>query len=96
MSEEGPAKRVNPKMNRGSFRLQFTIWSVWTALQLLAITNNILGVDGWAFGEYLNVIMLILGLAAPGYLLHVRRRDEHFRRANEEQRADWERRGRAL
>jgi hypothetical protein len=43
MSEEGPAKRVNPKMNRGSFRLQFTIWSVWTALQLLAITNNVLG-----------------------------------------------------
>ncbi|MHA7146299.1 hypothetical protein ACX80U_16440 [Arthrobacter sp. TmT3-37] len=96
MSEEGPAKRVNPKMNRGSFRLQFTIWSVWTALQLLAITNNVLGGEHWAFGEYLNVIMLILGLAALGYFLRVRRRDEHFWRAEEERRADWERRGRSL
>jgi hypothetical protein len=96
MSEEGPAKRVNPKMNHGSFWLQFVIWSAWCGLQLLAITNNILGGKDWAFGEYLNVIMLILGLVGLGYLLHVRRHDEHFWRAEDERRADWERRGRAL
>lgn len=96
MSDESPTERADPKMNRGSFRLQFAIWSVWVALQLLLITDNILSGEAWAFGEYLNVSMLVLGLAILGRLLHVRRRDEHFWRAEEERRADWERRGRAL
>ncbi len=83
-------------MNRGSFRLQFIIWSVWTALQSLVIISNTLGSDEWAFGEYLNVFMLLLGLTALGRLLYVRRRDKDFWRIEEALRADWERRGRAL
>lgn len=96
MSEENPRKRVDPKMDRGSFRLQFIIWSVWTALQFLAVTVNALSGTAWAFADYLNLLMLVLGLAALGYLLYVRRRDENFWRDEEERRADWERRGRAL
>ena len=83
-------------MNRGSFRLQFIIWSVWIALQLLVITGHIRSGEDWAFGEYLHVVMLVMGSAALGRLFHVRRRDEHFWVAEEGRRADWERRGRAF
>lgn len=47
-------------------------------------------------GKYLNVLMLVIGLAALEYLLHVRRRDKKFWRADEERPADWERRCRVL
>lgn len=96
MSDDKSAKRVEPRMNRGNFRLQFIIWSVWTVLQLLLFLGNILSGEEWAFSEYLTAISLLLGLVFLGYLLYVRRRDEHHWKAEEERRADWERRGRAL
>ncbi|MHA7240488.1 hypothetical protein [Arthrobacter sp. TMS1-12-1] len=96
MSDDKSAKRVEPRMNRGSFRLQFIIWSVWTVLQLLLFIGNVLSGEEWAFGEYLSAAALLLGLTFLGYLLYVRRRDEHHWRAEEERQADWERRGRAL
>lgn len=96
MSEDEPAKRDKPRTNRGSFRLQFIIWSVWTVLQSLVLIGHTLSGEEWAFGHYLSVAALLLGLTFLAHLLYVRRRDEHHWRVEEERRADWERRGRAL
>jgi hypothetical protein len=83
-------------MNRKSFRLQFILWSVWTVLQLLAFISNALSGERWSSFEYVSAAGLLLGLGYLGYLLHVRRRDEHHWVVEEARRADWERRGRAL
>ncbi|THJ65778.1 hypothetical protein E8P82_10840 [Arthrobacter echini] len=96
MSDESSARRVHATTNRGSFRLLFMTWSVLTALQLFAVMINVLGGQDWAFAEYLNVFMVVLGFAVLGYLVQLRRRDEHLWREDEERRADWDRRGRAL
>jgi hypothetical protein len=96
MSDDELSKRVEPKMNRGSFRLQFVIWSLWTVLQLFVFIGNALSGEEWATYEYVSAAGLLLGLVYLGYLLYVRRRDEHHWVIEEARRADWERRGRAL
>ena len=83
-------------MNRGSFRFQLILWSVWTVVQLFLFIGNTLSGEEWALGEYLNIAMLLLGLVFLGYLLYVHRHDERHWKVEEERRADWERRGRAL
>lgn len=96
MSDESSAGKVRPTTNRGNFRLLFVMWSAMTALQLFAVMVNVFGGQDWAFREYLSVFIVVVGLAALGYLAHLRRRDEHLWTAEEGRRADWDRRGRAL
>lgn len=96
MSAESSAGKVRPTTNRGNFRLLFVMWSAMTALQLFAVMVNVFGGQDWALGEFFDLLMVVVGLAALGYLAHLRRRDEHLWTAEEERRADWDRRGRAL
>lgn len=97
MSEaENGTKRFVPGMTRGSFRLQFVLWSIWTLLQLVTVVGNLVlgtGQDAW---DYLYLAALLLGLVALGFLLYVRHRDSRFWEEDEAKSADWERRGRAL
>ena len=83
-------------MTRGSFRVQFVLWSAWSVLQLVMLIGNLVAGTIWDLGDYLSVIALILGAAFLGFLLYVRHHDGHFWEEEEAERAEWERRGRAL
>ncbi|WP_091557583.1 hypothetical protein [Arthrobacter sp. ok362] len=90
------SKRLQPKITRGGFRVQFVLWSMWTALQLVIVVRNLFSGSVWDLGDYLFLAGLILGVAFLGFLLHVRHHDGHFWEAEETKRDDWDRRGRAL
>ena len=96
MSEANGPKRLQPRMTRGSFRVQFVLWSAWSVLQLVMLIGNLVAGTIWDLGDYLSVIALILGAAFLGFLLYVRHHDGHFWEEEEAERAEWERRGRAL
>lgn len=96
MSEANGSKRLQPKMTRGGFRVQFVLWSLWTALQLVMVVGNLVMGTVWDLGDYLSLAGLILGAAFLGFLLYVRRHDGHFWEEEEAKRDDWDRRGRAL
>jgi ATP/ADP translocase len=83
-------------MTRGGFRVQFVLWSAWSALQLVMLVGHLIEGTVWDLGGYLSVMALILGMAFLGFLLYVRHHDGHFWEQEEAQRAEWERRGRAL
>ena len=83
-------------MTRGSFRIQFVLWTAWSVLQLVMLIGNLVAGTIWDLGDYLSVIALILGAAFLGFLLYVRHHDGHFWEEEEAGRAEWERRGRAL
>lgn len=94
-AEEHP-KRLQPKMTRGGFRVQFVLWSIWTALQFVIVVRKLVLGTAWNLGEYLFLAGLILGVAFLGFLLYVRHHDGHFWEDEEAKRADWDRRGRSL
>jgi hypothetical protein len=96
MSEAKEPKRLQPKMTRGGFRVQFVLWSLWTALQLVMVARNLVVGTVWDPGDYLSLAGLILGVASLGLLLYVRHHDGHFWEEEEAKRANWDRRGRAL
>lgn len=96
MSEAKGPKTLQPKMTRGGFRVQFVLWSFWTALQLVMTVRNLAGGTVWDLGNYLSLAGLILGAAFLGFLLYVRHHEGHFWEEDEAKRADWDRRGRAL
>ena len=96
MSEANGPKRLQPRMTRGSFRVQFVLWSAWSVLQLVMLIGNLVAGTIWDLGDYLSVIALILGAAFLGFLLYVRHHDGHFWEEEEAERAEWEWRGRAL
>jgi hypothetical protein len=83
-------------MTRGGFRVQFVLWSLWTALQLVMLARNLVVGTVWDLGDYLSLAGLILGVASLGFLLYVRHHDGHLWEEEEAKRADWDRRGRAL
>ena len=93
---EGHHGRLQPQMTRGSFRIQFVLWSIWTALQLVIVVGNLVMGSVWDLGDCLYLAALSLGVAFLGFLLYVRHRDGHFWKDEEAKRADWDRRGRAL
>jgi hypothetical protein len=96
MAEPAVHKRLQPKMTREAFRIQFVLWSIWTALQLVVVVINLVAGTVWDLGDYLSLTALILGVAFLGFLLYVRHHDGHFWKEEEAKRADWDRRGRAL
>ncbi|ALV47113.1 hypothetical protein MB46_18085 [Arthrobacter alpinus] len=96
MSEDEVPKRLQPKMTRGGFRVQFIWWSIWTALQLVIIVMKLIFESVWDLSDYLFVAAVILGLVALGFLLYVRHHDGHFWDAEDATRDDWDRRGREL
>lgn len=83
-------------MTRGGFRLQFVLWSIWTALQLVAVIINMIVETHWDWGDYLFLTGLIFGVGVLGFLLYVRHHDGHFWEEEEAKKADWDRRGKAL
>lgn len=89
-------KRLQPKMTRGTFRVQIVLWSVFLALQLVVLINNFSKGSAWDLGEYLSLAMVILAAIYLARLLYVRHYDGHFWDEEEAARADWDRRGRAL
>jgi hypothetical protein len=50
MSEAKGPKRLQPKMTRGGFRVQFALWSLWTALQLVLVVRNLAVGTVWDLG----------------------------------------------
>jgi len=96
MAEPTAHKRLQPKMTRGAFRIQFVLWSISTALLLVVVVVNLVAGTVWGLGDYLSLTALILGVAFLGFLLYVRHHDGHFWEEEEAKRADWDRRGRAL
>ena len=96
MSEANGPKRLQPRMTRGSFRVQFVLWSAWSVLQLVMLIGkfsrgNHLGSRGLSVGHRVDS-----GRAFLGFLLYVRHHDGHFWEEEEAERAEWEWRGRAL
>jgi hypothetical protein len=83
-------------MTRGGFRIQFVLWSIWTALQMVVVIINVARRTVWDLGDYLFLAVLVLGLTFLGYLLYVRHYDGHFWEEEEALRREWDRRGRAL
>jgi hypothetical protein len=94
MSEVEGQKRLQPRMTRGGFRWQLTLWVVLTLnpiWQLVARVN-----EPWDGFHYFLVAWLALCLASLAFLLYVRHHDGHFWDEEEDRRADWDRRGRQL
>ncbi|MFF1385194.1 hypothetical protein ACFVWT_16665 [Arthrobacter sp. NPDC058288] len=96
MSEAERPKSLQPKMTRGGFRVQFVLWSLWSALQLVMVVRNMAVGTVWDLGDYLSLAGLILGVASLGFLSYVRPHGGRFWEEEEAKRADWDRRGRAL
>lgn len=96
MPEDESPKRLPPKMTRGGYRLQFIVWSIWTALQLVIVVMKLIFESIWDISDYLFVGSLILGVVVLGFLLYVRHHDGHFWEAEEATRDEWDRRGREL
>jgi hypothetical protein len=89
-------QRLQPKMTRGGFRVQFVLWSIWTALRFVLVIRNLASGTVWNLGEYLLLSALMFGMAFLGFLLYVRQHDGHFCEEEEAKRAEWDRRGRTL
>ncbi|WP_104140613.1 hypothetical protein [Arthrobacter sp. ZGTC131] len=96
MAEAEGHKRLQPRMSRGGFRIQFVLWSIMAGLQMVIMVGNLLRGIVWDLGEYLALSVLILAVTYRAFLLHVRHHDGHFWDEEEAIRADWDRRGRAL
>lgn len=76
--------------------MQFIVWSIWTALQLVIVVMKLIFESIWDISDYLFVGTLILGVVVLGFLLYVRHHDGHFWKAEEATRDEWDRRGREL
>lgn len=96
MSQARRSKRLQPKMTRGSFRVQVVVWTAWTVLQLILVVLRLATLTVWDLGDYLSIAGLLLGILSLTYLLYVRHRDGHFWDEEAAEQDDWERRGRAL
>lgn len=83
-------------MTRGSFRVQFFVWTAWTALQLILVVLRLATLTVWDLGDYSALAGLLLGIVSLTYLLYVRHRDGYFWEEEAAKKDDWERRGRAL
>jgi uncharacterized protein involved in response to NO len=93
--EKSP-KRLQPKMTRGAFRIQFVLGSIWTVLQLVSVVMHLASGTIWDQKDYWSLIALVFGVALLVYLIYVRHHDGPFWEQEEAERADWDRRGRAL
>lgn len=96
MAEDAVPKRLQPKMTRGAFRVQFVLWSLMAVLPLAILIGNRVMTTVWDLRDYLALAMLIVAVAYLVYLLHVRRHDGRFWEEEEARRDEWDRRGREL
>jgi hypothetical protein len=87
MTEVEAPKRLEPRMSRGGFRFQFVLWSTRTALQMVIVGTNLVLRGTWDAVDYVSLTAMILGLTFLSFLLHVRRKDGHFRNGEEAKRA---------
>lgn len=96
MAEAEGRKRLQPRMTRGGFRVQFVLWSIMAGLQLVMVVGNLLMGIVWDLGDYLSLVALFLSVAYLAFLLYLGHHDGRFWDEEEAIRADWDRRGRAL
>lgn len=96
MSQARRSKRLQPKMTRRSFRVQFVVWTAWTVLQMIFVVVRLATPNVWDLGGYVSLVGLLLGIVSLTFLLYVRHHDGHFWDDEAAEQDDWERRGRAL
>ncbi|MHA7176147.1 hypothetical protein ACX80D_05780 [Arthrobacter sp. Sr24] len=83
-------------MTRGSFRVQFALWTALTIFQTIFVVVRITTPGAWELVSYAYLAGLLLSISTLGYLLYVRHYDGHFWDEEAAEEDEWERRGRAL
>ncbi|MEV8133480.1 hypothetical protein AB0O54_20330 [Pseudarthrobacter oxydans] len=96
MAQPAAPKRLQPRMTRGAFRVQFVLWSILLTLQLVVLIMNLSLLPAWDLGDYISLAIVTLTVIYLAFLLYVRHHDGLFWDEEEAARADWDRRGRAL